>query len=156
MLTDSPEPGRTPHPDPEVEALLDFEPVIRKCVRHPQLGRHDGEIATGPPLESQRTGSHLSDSEWRRRQEEKQALAAEAQQVWEAKARAEAEAWAKRGGRGWRRRRCRRRGGRAVKFFVPYASGDAHAEHIWKVSRADLLDLGLPPSTAASGPSPST
>lgn len=27
-------PPRKPHPDPEVEALLDFEPVVRKCVRH--------------------------------------------------------------------------------------------------------------------------
>jgi len=25
---------REPHPDPEVEALLHFEPVVRKCVRH--------------------------------------------------------------------------------------------------------------------------
>jgi hypothetical protein len=25
---------RKPHPDPEVEALLQFEPVVRKCVRH--------------------------------------------------------------------------------------------------------------------------
>lgn len=28
------EPQRRPHPDPEVEALLQFEPVVRKCVRH--------------------------------------------------------------------------------------------------------------------------
>jgi hypothetical protein len=28
------ESPREPHPDPEVEALLHFEPVIRKCVRH--------------------------------------------------------------------------------------------------------------------------
>lgn len=28
------EPQRKPHPDPEVEALLHFEPVVRKCVRH--------------------------------------------------------------------------------------------------------------------------
>lgn len=27
-------PSRPPHPDPEVEALLGFEPVVRKCVRH--------------------------------------------------------------------------------------------------------------------------
>jgi hypothetical protein len=31
MPTNSP---RKPHPDPEVEALLHFEPVVRKCVRH--------------------------------------------------------------------------------------------------------------------------
>ncbi|HEX9946897.1 MAG TPA: hypothetical protein VGA98_05085 [Allosphingosinicella sp.] len=62
----------------------------------PQLGRHDDEIATGPPLESQRTDPHLSDSEWRRRQAEKQALAAEAQRAWEEKARAESEEWRKR------------------------------------------------------------
>ena len=34
MDTDSPAPERTPHPDPEIEALLDFTPVRRKCVRH--------------------------------------------------------------------------------------------------------------------------
>lgn len=28
------DPPREPHPDPEVEALLQFEPVVRKCVRH--------------------------------------------------------------------------------------------------------------------------
>jgi hypothetical protein len=28
------ESPRRPHPDPEVEALLDFAPVVRKCVRH--------------------------------------------------------------------------------------------------------------------------
>jgi len=28
------ESPRRPHPDPEVEALLHFEPVVRKCVRH--------------------------------------------------------------------------------------------------------------------------
>jgi hypothetical protein len=28
------DPPRKPHPDPEVEALLQFEPVVRKCVRH--------------------------------------------------------------------------------------------------------------------------
>src|SRR5687767_5828580 len=43
-----------------------------------------------------------------------------------------------------RRRRDRRRGGRAVKFFVPYAADDDHAEQIWSDARADLFDLGLP------------
>jgi hypothetical protein len=62
----------------------------------PELGRRDDEIATGPPLESHRTDPHLTDSEWRRRQEERQALAAEAQRAWEEKARADAEAWAER------------------------------------------------------------
>ncbi len=28
------DPPPKPHPDPEVEALLHFEPVVRKCVRH--------------------------------------------------------------------------------------------------------------------------
>jgi hypothetical protein len=62
----------------------------------PDLGRHDDEVATGPPLECQRMEPGISDSEWRRRQEEKQALAAEAQRAWEEKAKTEAEAWAKR------------------------------------------------------------
>lgn len=31
-----------------------------------------------------------------------------------------------------------------MKFFVPFAVDDAHAEQIWSDSRADLLDLGLP------------
>jgi hypothetical protein len=31
-----------------------------------------------------------------------------------------------------------------VKFFVPYACDDDHAEAIWKSARSDLLDLGLP------------
>jgi hypothetical protein len=34
MPTDSPAPERAPHPDPEIEALLDFEPVHRHCRRH--------------------------------------------------------------------------------------------------------------------------
>lgn len=62
----------------------------------PELGRHDDEIATGPAMECQRTDPHLSHSEWHHRQEEKNALAAEAQRLWEEKARAEAEAWRKR------------------------------------------------------------
>lgn len=31
-----------------------------------------------------------------------------------------------------------------MKFFVPYAADDAHAEQIWSDARADLFDLGLP------------
>src|SRR5688572_24079157 len=33
-MNDSDEKPRKPHPDPEVEALLQFEPVVRRCVRH--------------------------------------------------------------------------------------------------------------------------
>src|SRR4051812_34871380 len=33
-MEDSHDSPRKPHPDPEVEALLQFEPVVRKCVRH--------------------------------------------------------------------------------------------------------------------------
>jgi hypothetical protein len=31
-----------------------------------------------------------------------------------------------------------------MKFFVPFAQNDGHAEQIWSNARADLLDLGLP------------
>jgi hypothetical protein len=62
----------------------------------PELGRHDDEIATGPPMECQRTDPGVGFSEWHHRQDQKQAVAAEAQRAWEEKARAEAEAWAKR------------------------------------------------------------
>jgi hypothetical protein len=31
-----------------------------------------------------------------------------------------------------------------VKFFVPYAADDAHAEQIWRNARSDLFDLGFP------------
>lgn len=31
-----------------------------------------------------------------------------------------------------------------MKFFVPFAVDDDHAEQIWSDSRADLFDLGLP------------
>jgi hypothetical protein len=31
-----------------------------------------------------------------------------------------------------------------VRFFVPYAVDDAHAEQIWADTRAGLLDQGLP------------
>jgi hypothetical protein len=33
-MSDPNPPPRQPHPDPEVEALLHFEPVVRRCVRH--------------------------------------------------------------------------------------------------------------------------
>ena len=31
-----------------------------------------------------------------------------------------------------------------MKFFVPYAADEAHAEAIWAEARADLFDLGFP------------
>jgi hypothetical protein len=63
----------------------------------PELGFIvDGQFATGQPLEGQRSDPDMSDNEWRRRREEREALAAEAQLLWEEKARAEAEAWRKR------------------------------------------------------------
>jgi hypothetical protein len=31
-----------------------------------------------------------------------------------------------------------------MKFFVPFAADDDHAEQIWADARADLFDLGLP------------
>jgi len=31
-----------------------------------------------------------------------------------------------------------------VRFFVPYAADDDHAEQIWRTARSDLFDLGLP------------
>jgi hypothetical protein len=31
-----------------------------------------------------------------------------------------------------------------MKFFVPYAADDDHAEQVWSDARADLFDLGLP------------
>lgn len=56
------------------------------------LGEHDGEAATGDPTTywSPRDGDPR---QWKQRQREKQALAAEAQIAWEEKARADAEAW---------------------------------------------------------------
>jgi len=56
----------------------------------PELGRHDDEAATGPPLECQRRD--LSGSV----KQEREDLAAEAQAAWEDKARREAEAWRER------------------------------------------------------------
>ena len=31
-----------------------------------------------------------------------------------------------------------------MKFFVPWAADDDHAEQIWSDSRSDLFDLGMP------------
>ncbi|HEX8468481.1 MAG TPA: hypothetical protein VF620_11820 [Allosphingosinicella sp.] len=31
-----------------------------------------------------------------------------------------------------------------MKFFVPWAADDTHAEQIWSDSRSDLFDLGMP------------
>jgi hypothetical protein len=31
-----------------------------------------------------------------------------------------------------------------VKFFVPYAADDGHAEAIWSDARSDLFDIGFP------------
>lgn len=59
------------------------------------LGEHDGQISTGPSkaYRSARDGDYQA---WHRRRDEHAALAAEAQAAWEEKARADAEAWAKR------------------------------------------------------------
>jgi len=63
----------------------------------PSLGRHDGEVSMGEPMECQYYRERDGDEkEHRRRQEETQALRAEAQRLWEEKARADAEEWAKR------------------------------------------------------------
>jgi hypothetical protein len=64
----------------------------------PELGESEGEVSPGPRLECQydreRDGPDYQAG--RRRQEERQALAAEAQAAWEEKARREAEAWRRR------------------------------------------------------------
>lgn len=59
------------------------------------LGEHDDDLSTGEPTyyTRERDGDH---KEWSRRREEQRALRAEAQQAWEEKARADAEAWARR------------------------------------------------------------
>lgn len=31
-----------------------------------------------------------------------------------------------------------------MRFFVPYAADDEHAEAIWSEARSDLFDIGLP------------
>ncbi|HEY0413287.1 MAG TPA: hypothetical protein VGD66_09100 [Allosphingosinicella sp.] len=63
----------------------------------PPLGDHDDRSAAGERCEgtysSDRDGDH---GEWRGRQADRIALAAEAQRAWEEKARAEADVWAKR------------------------------------------------------------
>jgi hypothetical protein len=60
----------------------------------PPLGRHDDEISTGEPMECQydpaRDGDHAG---WRQRAAEREEIAAEAQHLWEEKARKEAAAW---------------------------------------------------------------
>jgi hypothetical protein len=67
----------------------------------PELGRHVDGLAFGPRLECQRDcGDGLTEAAWRRRQSERESLAAEAQRVWEEKAAAEAAAWAEREGEG--------------------------------------------------------
>jgi len=59
------------------------------------LGEHDSVLSTGAPRGywPDRDGDR---DDWQRRQDESHTLAAEAQRVWEEKARKEAEAWAKR------------------------------------------------------------
>jgi hypothetical protein len=63
----------------------------------PPLGEHDDQTAAGEPSEHlfrrDRDGDY---KQWCERQAERMALAAEAQRLWEEKARAEAEAWARR------------------------------------------------------------
>jgi hypothetical protein len=60
-----------------------------------ELGEHDGEVAMGVPTYcwSERDGDAKA---WLRRRAEAAAVAAEAQLLWEEKARAEAEEWRKR------------------------------------------------------------
>jgi len=61
------------------------------------LGDHDGEVSTGPPLESQYNAERDGDQAgWRRRREQAEAVAAEAQAAWEEKAKADSAAWRKR------------------------------------------------------------
>jgi len=85
-----------------MSALLDK--VRRACWREkgeadrppaPPMGEHGATHGTGPDhvYRPDRDGPY---SEWSRRQEEKARLAAEAQQAWEEKARAEAEEWGNR------------------------------------------------------------
>ncbi|HYI47171.1 MAG TPA: hypothetical protein VEX35_01790 [Allosphingosinicella sp.] len=63
----------------------------------PALGDHDDEVSTGPPMECQHIPERDGDFQgWPRRSDEAAAVAAEAQKAWEEKARAEAEAWARR------------------------------------------------------------
>lgn len=63
----------------------------------PPLGEHDDEAATGePPHWLYRHERDGDEKDWRRRENEKAALNAEAQRAWEEKARAEADAWRKR------------------------------------------------------------
>ena len=59
----------------------------------PPLGEHDKVAARGEPIAflGKRDGAYR---DWNRRQDEKHRLAAEAQEAWEEKARADAAAWA--------------------------------------------------------------
>lgn len=60
------------------------------------LGRHDEALATGEPGHWEYDRSVGTDAEWRAAEAEKARLNAEAQQAWERRAKADAEAWAKR------------------------------------------------------------
>lgn len=63
----------------------------------PPLGRHDDRTAIGEPSDSEYRAARDGDYQsWVSRQAERVAIAREAQRAWEEKARAEAEAWAKR------------------------------------------------------------
>jgi hypothetical protein len=63
------------------------------------LGAHDDRRATGEPSHHTYNAARDGDyDEWRRREDAKAALAAEAQRAWEEMARAEAEAWSEREG----------------------------------------------------------
>jgi hypothetical protein len=62
----------------------------------PPLGRHDDSFATGPATYYRNEPGGPDFQTWAREQDEEARLAAEAQREWEAKARAESEAWAKR------------------------------------------------------------
>jgi hypothetical protein len=62
----------------------------------PPLGRHDDRFATGPAASHRNEPGGPDLRTWGREQDEEARLAAEAQREWEEKAKAEAEAWAKR------------------------------------------------------------
>lgn len=63
----------------------------------PPLGRHDDRTAIGEPMECEYSSSRDGDYQaWLGRKAERIAVAREARQAWEEKARAEAAAWAKR------------------------------------------------------------
>jgi hypothetical protein len=69
----------------------------------PPLGRHTGDVAIGETSHCAYTPADDGpEQDWKRREDEKAALAAEAQRAWEEKARADSEEWRKReaGGQG--------------------------------------------------------